>query len=175
MMHTLFRRFSCLLPALGLLVAAGASAGEPDYDRIADNLVNQSLGVQPGEIIQINGGPDQIDLMAALQVAVAKAGGQPVLQLNIPAANKRAMLETPMEHLERLPSAGIMQMKMFDGIINVVSVQAQNLTAAESQIRDADLASEIVNLTKFQVLNQTGLSALAQANAGAQSVLALLR
>jgi len=46
-----------------------------------------------------------------------------------------------------------------EGTINVVSVQAQNLTAAESQIRDADLASEIVNLTKFQVLNQTGLSA----------------
>lgn len=62
-----------------------------------------------------------------------------------------------------------------ENTINVVSVQAQNLTAAESQIRDADLASEIVNLTKFQVLNQSGLSALAQANANAQSVLALLR
>jgi len=59
--------------------------------------------------------------------------------------------------------------------INVVSTQAQTLTAAESQIRDADLASEIVQLTKFQVLNQTGLSALAQANANSQSVLALLR
>jgi flagellin len=62
-----------------------------------------------------------------------------------------------------------------ENTINVVSVQAQNLTAAESQVRDADLASEIVNLTKFQVLNQSGLSALAQANATAQSVLALLR
>jgi flagellin len=59
--------------------------------------------------------------------------------------------------------------------INVVSIQAQTLTSAESQIRDADLASEIVQLTKYQVLNQTGLSALAQANANSQSVLALLR
>jgi flagellin len=58
--------------------------------------------------------------------------------------------------------------------INVTSIQAQNLTAAESQIRDADLAAEIVQLTKFQVLNQTGLSALAQANQNSQSVLALL-
>jgi flagellin len=58
--------------------------------------------------------------------------------------------------------------------INVTSIQAQNLTAAESQIRDADIAQEIVNLTKFQVLNQTGLSALAQANQNSQSVLALL-
>lgn len=59
--------------------------------------------------------------------------------------------------------------------INVVTTQAQTLTAAESQIRDADIASEIVSLTKFQVLNQTGLSALAQANAQSQSVLSLLR
>jgi flagellin len=62
-----------------------------------------------------------------------------------------------------------------ENTINVVSVQAQNLTSAESQIRDADLATEIVTLSKFPVLNQPGLSALAQANASAQSVLALLR
>lgn len=62
-----------------------------------------------------------------------------------------------------------------DSTIAVVSVQAQNLTAAESRIRDADIASEIVQLTKFQVLSQTGLSALSQANLSSQSVLTLLR
>jgi len=62
-----------------------------------------------------------------------------------------------------------------DSTVNVVTTQAQNLTAAESQIRDADVASEIVNLAKWQVLNQTGLSALAQANSSAQNVLSLLR
>lgn len=62
-----------------------------------------------------------------------------------------------------------------DNSISVVSAQAENLTAAESQIRDADLAVEVVNLTKYQVLNQTGLSALAQANATTQSVLSLLQ
>ena len=59
--------------------------------------------------------------------------------------------------------------------IAVITTQAENLMAAESQIRDANVAQEIVNLTKFQVLNQTGLSALAQANASAQSVLSLLK
>ncbi|MCP3995835.1 MAG: flagellin FliC [bacterium] len=62
-----------------------------------------------------------------------------------------------------------------ENTINVVSTQARNLTAAESNIRDSDIANEVVSLTKFQVLNQTGLSALSQANASAQSVLALLR
>jgi len=61
-----------------------------------------------------------------------------------------------------------------EATVTVVSVQAQNLQSAESQIRDADVAAEIVQLTKFQVLNQTGLSALAQANATSQSVLSLL-
>lgn len=62
-----------------------------------------------------------------------------------------------------------------EATVNVVSVQAQNLQAAESQIRDADVAQEIVALTKFQVLGQTGLSSLAQANLASQSVLSLLR
>ncbi|MDJ0839394.1 MAG: flagellin [Acidobacteriota bacterium] len=59
-------------------------------------------------------------------------------------------------------------------IVNSLGIQSENLTAAESQIRDADVASEVVNLTKFQILSQSGVSALAQANQSAQSVLSLL-
>lgn len=58
--------------------------------------------------------------------------------------------------------------------IEVLTVQAESLTASESQIRDANMAQEVVSMTKFQVLNQTGLAALAQANAQSQSVLSLL-
>ena len=59
-------------------------------------------------------------------------------------------------------------------IVNSLGISSENLTAAESQIRDADVASEVVNLTKFQILSQSGVSALAQANQSAQSVLSLL-
>jgi flagellin len=59
-------------------------------------------------------------------------------------------------------------------IVNSLGITAENVTAAESQIRDADIASEVVNLTKFQILTQAGVSSLAQANASAQSVLSLL-
>ncbi|CAM2007047.1 flagellin [Acanthopleuribacter pedis] len=59
-------------------------------------------------------------------------------------------------------------------IINALSLTRENITAADSQIRDADVASEVVNLTKFQILNQSGVSALSQANQSAQSVLSLL-
>src|SRR5205823_5749800 len=51
----------------------------------------------------------------------------------------------------------------------------ENLTASESRIRDVDMASEMVNFTKLQILQQAGTSMLAQANQLPQSVLTLLR
>ncbi len=60
-------------------------------------------------------------------------------------------------------------------ISNALGIQVENFTAAFSQIRDANVADEIVNLTKFQILNQSGTSALGQANQAAQQILSLLR
>ncbi len=50
-----------------------------------------------------------------------------------------------------------------------------NLTAAESRIRDADMAQEMMNFVKLQILNQSGTSMLAQANQLPQSVMSLLQ
>lgn len=62
-----------------------------------------------------------------------------------------------------------------ENAVGVISAQVQNLTAAESQIRDANIAEEVANLTRFQILSQSGISALAQANQSQQSVLSLLQ
>jgi flagellin len=59
--------------------------------------------------------------------------------------------------------------------VNVIQNQTQNLSGAEDGIRAADIAQEVANMTKFSILNQTGISSLAQANQMQQSVLALLR
>jgi flagellin len=58
---------------------------------------------------------------------------------------------------------------------NVISNQTQNLTAAEDGIRAADIPSVVANLSRFTILNQSGISALAQANSAQQSILTLLR
>lgn len=55
-----------------------------------------------------------------------------------------------------------------------VAIAAENLQAAESQIRDADMASEMVEFTRNSILTQAGTSMLAQANLRNQSVLQLL-
>ena len=55
-----------------------------------------------------------------------------------------------------------------------VNIAAENTQAAESRIRDTDMASEMVNFTKNQILTQSGAAMLAQANSQSQNVLALL-
>jgi flagellin len=69
---------------------------------------------------------------------------------------------------------GSMQNRLEHTIANL-GVYQENLTAAESRIRDVDVAQEMVNFTRLQILSQSGTSMLAQANQSSQSVLSLLR
>jgi flagellin len=69
---------------------------------------------------------------------------------------------------------GSVQNRLDHRLANLGSYQ-ENLIAAESRIRDVDMAKEMVNFTKNQILQQAGMSMLAQANQAPQSVLSLLR
>ncbi len=69
---------------------------------------------------------------------------------------------------------GAMQNRLEHTIANL-NVYQENLTASESRIRDVDVAQEMVNYTKLQILAQSGTSMLAQANQSSQGVLSLLR
>src|SRR4051812_38729819 len=59
--------------------------------------------------------------------------------------------------------------------LNNLATYQENLTASESRIRDVDMASEMVEFSKNQILQQAGTSMLAQANQAPQAVLSLLR
>jgi flagellin len=61
-----------------------------------------------------------------------------------------------------------------DHSLSVAASYQENLTAAESRIRDVDMADEMVSLTKNQILSQAGTAMLSQANQAPQSVLRLL-
>ena len=63
----------------------------------------------------------------------------------------------------------------FELAYNGVAIAAENLQAAESRIRDADMAKQIVEYTKNQILMQSGTAMLAQANTQPQSVIRLLQ
>jgi flagellin len=62
-----------------------------------------------------------------------------------------------------------------DHALTVAGTYQENLTSAESRIRDVDMADEMVTLTKNQILQQAGTAMLAQANQAPQNVLQLLR
>ena len=62
----------------------------------------------------------------------------------------------------------------FDSVISNLQLRSENLSAANSRITDADFAVETAKLTKSQVLQQAGISILAQANSRPQQVLSLL-
>ena len=69
---------------------------------------------------------------------------------------------------------GSVQNRLEHRIANLASYQ-ENLVSAESRIRDVDMADEMVQFTKSQILQQAGTSMLSQANQAPQSVLSLLR
>ena len=63
----------------------------------------------------------------------------------------------------------------FEHTINNLNVAVENLSASESRIRDTDMAEEMMQFTRSQILQQAGTSMLAQANQVPQTVLSLLR
>jgi flagellin len=69
---------------------------------------------------------------------------------------------------------GAVQNRLEHRLANLATYQ-ENLVASESRIRDVDMAEEMVNFSKLQILQQAGTAMLAQANQSSQGVLSLLR
>jgi flagellin len=67
------------------------------------------------------------------------------------------------------------KMNRLEGTVSVLGIQAENMMAAESRVSDVDVATEMANMTKNQVLAQAGVAMLAQANTMPQMALTLLR
>ena len=59
--------------------------------------------------------------------------------------------------------------------VNVENNEVQNLTSAEDQIMSVDVATAVSNLSKYSMLEQTGIAAVSQANSAQQGLLKLLQ
>jgi flagellin len=70
---------------------------------------------------------------------------------------------------------GATQKNVFESSISSLTIAKENISASASSIKDTDMASEMVEFTKLQVLNQVGTAMLAQANQAPQSLLKLLQ
>jgi flagellin len=84
-------------------------------------------------------------------------------------------LQSAIGTLGTVQGAGGAAMNRLQFAINEAQTLSTSIQAAKSRIMDADMAQEATNLTKFNILTQSGMAALAQANTSTESVLSLLR
>lgn len=86
------------------------------------------------------------------------------------------IIDAAIEQLASLRgSLGSFQRDVLESTVRTLGSAKENLAATESTIRDADMATEITEFTKLQILNQSGMAVLAQANQVPQGVLQLLK
>ncbi len=91
------------------------------------------------------------------------------------ANNAIAIIDSALEGISaERAKYGAMQNRL-EHTVNNLRVSQENLQAAESRIRDTDMANEMVSLNKDKIISQSGTAMLAQANVAPQSVLQLLR
>jgi flagellin len=110
----------------------------------------------------------------ALQLTTDKGKS---LSISTPDAANRAIgtLDDAMKKISRQRADLGAYQNRFEMAAKGVAVAAENMQAAESQIRDADMASQMVEYVKDQILNQSSTAMLAQANVKSRSVLQLFQ
>ena len=84
-------------------------------------------------------------------------------------------IDNALKHINRQRADLGAYQNRFELAYNGVAIASENLQAAESRIRDSDMAKQVVEYTKNQILMQSGTAMLAQANTQPQSVIRLLQ
>jgi flagellin len=140
--------------------------------------INGSLSVFVGDISGVSSIAVTINTITTSGSTVTSLGGQSLASVDLTTQSGAATALTTLKNVLSAVSnnrasigAG---MNRLQAAVAVLQSQSQNTQAAESTIRDANIAQEVANLTKYQILAQSGIAALAQANANGQIVLKLL-
>ncbi|MDR1730808.1 MAG: hypothetical protein LBR61_01810 [Synergistaceae bacterium] len=142
-----------------------STTGSDLYLHLADNTTVFQIGANEGEDMGINIGDMRSTALGLDSVLVTDRES---------AARSITIIDNAIDKVSmQRAKLGAYQNRL-EHTINNLTVASENLTAAESRIRDADMAKEMMNYTKLSILLQAGTSMLAQANALPQNVLSLL-
>jgi flagellin len=133
---------------------------------LADNTTVYQIGANEGEDMGVNIGDMRSEALGLNGVLVTDRES---------AARAITVIDSAIDKVSsQRARLGAYQNRLEHTIANL-TVAGENLTAAESRIRDTDMAKEMMNFTKLQIMLQAGTSMLAQANTLPQNVLSLLR
>ena len=118
-----------------------------------------------------------IGTMSAAALGLRQLGTEEIMTLATPDEANRAIgtLDEAIKKINKQRAdLGAYQNRLEMTVVGL-DIGAENLQASESRIRDTDMAKEVVDFTKNQVLQQAGTAMIAQANAQSQTVLSLLQ
>ena len=118
-----------------------------------------------------------VGTMTAKALGVRDVGDESILKIDTPETANRAIgtLDEAIKKINKQRAdLGAYQNRLELTVVGI-NIAAENLQASESRIRDVDMAKEMVDYTKNQILTQSGTAMLAQANQATQSVMTLLR
>jgi flagellin len=125
--------------------------------------ISFQVGAQDGEIITVS------------TISLGSSVPPSVYQLTAVGSGDISEIDVAIDAISaQRAQFGAVQNRLDHTLANL-AVYQENIQASESRIRDVDMASEMVNFTKLQILQQSGTAMLAQANQTPQSVLQLLK
>ena len=118
-----------------------------------------------------------IGTMSASALGLRNVGDESIMTLETPDEANRAIgtLDEALKKINKQRADLGAYQNRLEKTVTGLDIGAENLQASESRIRDTDMAAEMVEFTKDQVLSQAGTAMLAQANQTSQNVLSLLR
>ena len=139
-------------------------AGEVTFDSATSFAVSSDVGGPTGLFTATTAYGSEAEKLADIDISTFEGASSAI-----------RVLDSALETINGIRAdLGAVQNRLESTIANL-STTSENLSAARSRIQDADFAAESANLARTQVLQQAGLSVLAQANARPQQVLQLLQ
>jgi len=145
---------------------------------------NLTAGAQAG-VVQVNVGASSFQIgananqSASLSLGNFNAASLSIGSLDITGSSTTTALNAIDAAIQSVSNSratiGSFMRNTLESNVRTLGVAKENLSATESSLREIDVAEEMTQYTKLQILSQAGLSMLAQANAAPQSVLSLLR
>lgn len=159
-----------LLTEAGNVTGAAAAVG-----RIEAGSAQFQIGANSGQTLAVS-----LSNMQSSQLGAGVISGENLSTVNVTtasgASNALQIIDAAIAQVTGARGLiGNTQRNVLESNVRSLGIVRENLIATESTIRDADVAVEIANFTKMQILQQTGLAVLAQANQAPQAILALLR
>lgn len=146
-----------------------AAAADDGYLEEATNQVLRAIELAAGG----NSGAAEMSTVSAQAIAAAAKATQHTVSIST--INSLSTASTALTSLATARATIASDMAQYLSNANLYGIESENKTAQKGNIMDADIGAEVVALTKWQILAQSGTSALSNANAASQTVLGLLR